>query len=340
MGGQGGSGRRATAICVALVVTLFAGAGFVACGASETPEQRVAMTLDRLRQQLDDGDFAAVCKGMTGQARMQATGQLRTRRCGDELARLLAPGRRSTSRVRSGRRDVLSVRVSDDRARATVSLNRWVAGVVRLIESDGDWKLAALTVRPRSKTSWAQLNADSQSFSDFREAIGRDGLCPAVSREGPGPGGFMYDGCTLRISTQAARLVLLTALGDFEVANCRASYGLYIDSANIIGQDVVFSGGPSCRKIVPCPEGTGVGLWGGNRMRYDHTIAVLRLNVCLNTPVGTMRGPQIVSVGHRGSDWTTAQPADHPVGSSPLQLGGHWRVTSVDGTVRLPDSGT
>jgi len=275
-----------------------------------------------LRQLHRAGDARGICALMTDTARTRATGSPRIGACGDKLAELLVKRRQSTSRMRTGSRELKSLRVTGSNATAIVALNELVPGVIRMVERDGAWKLDSLAVRPlqaRSKSKRV-VEGTSESFSDFREWAGRQGLCPPVEAVRNGS-------CSLEVSASAAPLILLTALGDFEVARCAAVYRLYIDTINIIGHDVEFFGSPRCSRMEICRDRRS-GLrnpWWGNKVPGADGVVALRLNVCLETSDGRVAGMQFLELRRDGRAWRL-RPADYPVGESSLQIGGRWRV--------------
>lgn len=291
----------------------FAALALAACGDDpDTPRERVAAALADARERFSTGDLAGVCDG-----------------CEPRLMRLLA---QSGATLADSGREVLAVDGSGARAKATVRLGRWLPGTIRLREDGDVWRLSALEARPiPERTKWEPLTGGTDEYSETRKRLGRQRLCPPVDRVGLTPSGLVLDACSMNLRTGAATVTVLTAFGDVEIARCKASYQLYVDSANILGHRVRFRGGPICRRVSSCRGD----MWAGYWIPPPGPGFALRYEVCVDTPVGKMSGAQVVRFVRRGSGWE-ARVADHPVGESAVLVGGTWRVADVEAPVRVP----
>jgi len=312
------------------------GLSIVACGqADRDPQAEVREAYGTVVERFDAGDHDGVCKRLTAAARARATGSSDVRRCGARLGRILAEDRRTTSRVRPKRRALLAVRAADGRATATIAMSRRIPGTVPLVAEDGVWRLDSLTVRPSiSKSRWAPATAQTKSFSDLREALGRLGLCVPLDEDGLAGQGT--GGCLIDLASPSVPVIVLTAVGDFELARCRASFRLYFDSVNIIGYDAAFSGNGFCDRVRTCRrEGRSDDHWSGSRIPSATGSVALRLGICVGTPAGRAEGEQTIELARRRDRWW-GHPADYPVGESSIQLGGRWTVRPAGSAARLP----
>lgn len=309
----GAPARRILALLLVLACTWCV----VSCGNEPAdPGAQMQAELDELRVALAAGDAARVCARVAEAA------------CPKVARYLIEHGRPDVTPLRSGRRTVIDVDRVRDRAVATVTLNERIPGRLGFLQRDGEWRLTGLAVRPdegRSRWRWA-TNSQVESFRAGRMRAGERAPCPPVTAIVHAGHSAVRGGCRFRVASRRTRVVMLTALGDYEVARCASSHLLHIASNTtaILADRIRFGGHGLCKRIRRCRDGeTGLRYpWQGSKLRGRFAPPLhMQLDICVNTPLGRARGMFHFELTRDGDRWT-AMPSDYPIGASSIQFGG------------------
>jgi hypothetical protein len=258
------------------------------------------------------------------------------------VARALHRGVPAPSALRPSGRSVLDVRRDIRGATATVALHKRVPGELRFVERDGAWRLARLTLTPAvERSSWPLKDAQSKIAHVTRLRDGRRVPCPAIERIEHGGRDAVAGGCELRFNSSDLAVRLLTAVGDFTVGRCQASFVVNTSPGltALLVDHIDLSGPGLCSGAAPCADGeTGLRYpWQGTIRKSGFSNGVdVSFDVCLNTRVGRVRGMIYLRLARRADSWAVALH-DYPAGDSSVMLGGRWSVAPGDFDIRARD---
>jgi hypothetical protein len=318
--------RHARIGIVAALLAAASAAG-AACGGDADPgaEEQVAAALREVRASFAAGDVGGVCARTSGVASC------------DRTVRFLVDRAKRRGRGATAPGGLVDVRLAGGRATAIVGLKPRIPGAVRFVEEDGAWKLADLRVRPLlARSRWRAASGQIEAIQIAQTRGGRRVVCsPWVFDKGAREPA-RDSGCTFRVASAGAPVTMLTAFGALEVARCRAGYSLAGDGLAGISVDRVGFAGPGlCAEIAHCRHGeTGLTYpWQGSKAEGPYRPIHFAIDICVNTPLGRVRGMSHWRLTRRGRDWAIA-PYDYPVGESSIQLGGLWDLRPDDLRIR------
>lgn len=291
-----------------------------ACGngsaESDSEEKQVAAAYAKLKDDFEAGHVKRVCGGMTASSRCPA------------IVRFLrARGEVSTSRVRSGERRVLAVDVRGARATALVTLSKRVPGRLNFVRHDDAWKLTSVDMSADlQRRRWRAVPAVLEDPWPEPKKLS----CPPIVDISRGSDRAVRGGCVLHFEGDDVAVVKLTAFGDFVVARCSVGFDLHAssNSSATLADGVEFGGPRLCARIRRCQDGeTGLRYpWQGDVPRGTLEEGMhLRVDVCLNTPLGRARG-MLHYLLVREDGELVAKPFDYPIGDRSIQLVGEYDV--------------
>lgn len=224
---------------------------------------------------------------------------------------------------------VRGIRVEGDRATASVTLTPRIPGEVELRRRDGRWRLLDVRVTPvpeRSTLAIAGRAGDDLAVWDLTG--GKRFECPPVTRIDTEGDAAVDGGCAFGVTSKAAPLIVSTLFGDQRLATCRGLFRFHVLPPRQVVFDHVLFGGPgACRSTSRCRHGeTGLTYpWQGERLARPDGESAIRVDLCVNTPAGRIRGLQMLELEDRGGD-ARLRPYDHPAGASSVRLLGSWDV--------------
>jgi outer membrane murein-binding lipoprotein Lpp len=325
---------------VAVGAMLLALAG---CG-SESDADKVESAVVDLQQDVAEQRFDEACESMTPKVHKQLgeSADRQVSRCTkdlDELVKLLRAGGGGGFSDAPG---VAAVKVTGDRATATVEASDGSLIDVPFERRDGKWLLAnffgASTFPlppPESPATFqtgrvrtAVLTGPPAKAVDPRSGA----RCSAV---GERAGQIAAGGCATTIRDSGFETEVRTVFGSFDLARCRAEGKVHVSGDGrilISGFDMKGSGGEgadggradaACGDVYPCYRAKDGQYfpWSGRLRQAPGGRLRAQVDVCLATCVGRFEGKTDIELSRDGRGWRIDFD-DAPVGPGALRLNG------------------
>jgi hypothetical protein len=285
---------------------------------AESPHP-VTRALKRIRKAFVANDIEGLCDLMTEPAQLSAGRSVHgtPTTCPRDVKRLFGAIAKGDGWQHKGLPRVTGMTLDGNEATALVALGQQLAEIP-FAKVGGRWKLNGFFGSPTSHAErfvaeirnapWPPARpADALGDTRVKVRDAAGGPCPKLSY-GAFPQGA--GGCEIHAASEAPiELSVLTGMGDFTLEKCLISYRVLADRAGRTWTDTfAASGAPksACGDVDACFTKKGTLMPWKGRLRSDGEGGFIhRMNMCLNTCVGSFTGDLVMHMQPEGKGWRT-----------------------------------